>query len=305
MSLAAEEPRVAPAAIQWTVFPAVFLATVGVAIALIERGVDPALAIVGPQLASVLILAWLERVYPRYRSWNRSRGDVWVDARHAITITILPALTLPASTLIGVTLAGWLSGVFGSNLWPNHWPLAAQLVLVLIVGEFPQYWVHRLQHEHDWLWGFHAVHHSAPRLYWLNATRFHPIDILMNLIPSFILLVALGCDIQVIALFGLAASVHGIFQHANLQLRLGWLNWFFSMAELHRWHHSPVIREANSNYGQQLIVWDIVFGTRFLPADREPPEAVGMLNLDAFPMTYLDQLASPFRWSAIKAASVR
>ena len=64
-----------------------------------------------------------------------------------------------------------------------------------------------------------------------------------------------------------------------------------------------VVREANNNYGQQLIIWDIVFGTRFLPADRMPPEVIGMANLDAFPMTYLAQVASPFRWSRIKRES--
>jgi sterol desaturase/sphingolipid hydroxylase (fatty acid hydroxylase superfamily) len=58
----------------------------------------------------------------------------------------------------------------------------------------------------------------------------------------------------------------GIFQHANVQLRLGPLNWFFSMAELHRWHHSRTVEEANHNYGQTISVWDWVFGTRYLPA---------------------------------------
>ena len=27
------------------------------------------------------------------------------------------------------------------------------------------------------MWRVHAAHHSAPRLYWLNATRFHPFDL--------------------------------------------------------------------------------------------------------------------------------
>ena len=45
------------------------------------------------------------------------------------------------------------------------------------------------------------------------------------------------------------------------------------------------------------------FGTRFLPADREPPEEIGLAGLPAFPMTYLAQLASPFRWSRIRRES--
>jgi sterol desaturase/sphingolipid hydroxylase (fatty acid hydroxylase superfamily) len=95
--------------------------------------------------------------------------------------------------------------------------------------------------------------------------------------------VLLGCGIEVLALFTLISAVHGISQHANVQLRLGPLNHFCSMAELHRWHDSKTIEEANRNYGQTIIVWGTLFGTRFLPLDRRPPEGIGIPNLSAFP----------------------
>ena len=88
-----------------------------------------------------------------------------------------------------------------------------------------------------------------------------------------------------------------------MDVRLGPRNYFFSMAELHRWHHSKQMEEANHNYGQNVIVWDLVFGTFFLPKDREPPEDIGIPNLPAFPMTFWRQLASPFRWRRIKRES--
>jgi sterol desaturase/sphingolipid hydroxylase (fatty acid hydroxylase superfamily) len=242
-------------------------------------------------------------VYPLHEDWKHSRGDIRVDASHALTIGTAIALATPLSFAAGAAIAGSLSERLGSPLWPSNGPVALQLMLALVVAELPQYWVHRLQHERDWLWRFHAVHHSAPRLYWLNASRFHPLDILMNYVPSYVLLVALGCGAEIVALFALVSAVHGILQHANLQLRCGPLNWLFSMAELHRWHHSPVVSEADHNYGQQLIVWDVVFATRWLPSDREPPEGIGMSGLDAFPMSYLAQLASPFRWARIKRES--
>ena len=172
-----------------------------------------------------------------------------------------------------------------------------------MVVELFQYWVHRLQHETDIMWRFHATHHSAPRLYWLNAARFHVVDIALNGLGFAIPLVALGADGRVIALWVLASSIHGICQHANMKIRCGPLNWIFSMAELHRWHHSRLVRESNSNYGQTLILWDIIFRTRFLPNDREPPADIGIANLDAFPMTWWPQMISPFRWAQIKADS--
>ena len=66
---------------------------------------------------------------------------------------------------------------------------------------------------------------------------------------------------------------------------------------------SKTIDEANHNYGQTVSVWDWVFGTRYLPADREPPEDIGIPNLEAFPMTWWAQILSPFRWKHIKQAS--
>jgi sterol desaturase/sphingolipid hydroxylase (fatty acid hydroxylase superfamily) len=88
-----------------------------------------------------------------------------------------------------------------------------------------------------------------------------------------------------------------------MQIRIGPLNWVFSMAELHRWHHSRLERESNTNYGQNLILWDILFGTRFLPKDREPPADIGIAKLAAFPMTWWQQLISPLVWRRIKSES--
>ena len=263
----------------------------------------PALAILGPQFVSFAIVAVFERIYPYHRSWNISRADIRVDATHAVSIGVLLTLVAPFVVSTGVALGGWLSQSLATGWWPGEWPLLLQIVLVLVIGELPGYWIHRLEHEWEWLWRFHAVHHSAPRLYWLNAGRFHPIDSLMTYVPSYLFLVVLGCDEVMLAYFGLVTAVHGIFQHANLQLRLGPLNWFFSMAELHRWHHSRTVYEANHNYGQTIIIWDWAFDTRYLPADRAPPRDIGIANLPAFPMTWWAQVLSPFQWRRIRRDS--
>jgi sterol desaturase/sphingolipid hydroxylase (fatty acid hydroxylase superfamily) len=81
-------------------------------------------------------------------------------------------------------------------------------------------------------------------------------------------------------------------------VRLGPLNWIFSMAEPHRWHHSRTLTEANSNYGSNLIVWDLVFGTFLLPPGA--PREIGIADLPRFPTGYLAHLATPFRWSAVR-----
>jgi sterol desaturase/sphingolipid hydroxylase (fatty acid hydroxylase superfamily) len=61
------------------------------------------------------------------------------------------------------------------------------------------------------------------------------------------------------------------------------------------------MEEANNNYGANVIVWDIVFGTRFLPNDREPPTDIGLADMPHFPQGFWAQLASPFRWKTIRS----
>ncbi len=287
----------------WSVFPLAMFGSIGLAIFLLNGGASPFLALGVPGLLGYLVVVAGERLYPHVPDWNRNHDDVPTDAAWAASIIATGPLTGPATGFVALGLGSWLSTHVDSPLWPGHWHLAAQLALALVIVEFFQYWVHRLQHETDILWRFHATHHSAPRLYWLNAARFHVVDIGLNNLGLTIPLVALGAGPEVLSLWVLASTIHGICQHANMKIRCGPLNWIFSMAELHRWHHSRLVDESNTNYGQTLILWDIVFGTRFLPKDREPPADIGIANLGAFPMTWWAQLLSPFRWARIKAES--
>jgi sterol desaturase/sphingolipid hydroxylase (fatty acid hydroxylase superfamily) len=283
------------------VFPVIFGGAIVSQVLLMKGGMDPGTAFVAAVLPSYFSVAILERFVYYREGWLKADRDVRVDVGHLIVSGVLTVgLLRPAMIYVAITLGGFLSSHLNIGLWPDDWPWVVQLVWALILGEFFLYWVHRLAHEWDILWRFHAVHHSAPRLYFLNAVRFHPVDLAISNYAPFVPLLALGCGPEVLSLFGLVSAVHGIFQHANLPMRLGPLNWFFSMAELHRWHHSPVIEEANSNYGQNLIVWDVVFGTRFLPKDREPPEEIGIHGMPNFPMRYWGQLMSPIRWKALK-----
>ncbi len=282
-------------------FPVVLSVALLVTHAVIRSGTPPAVAIGPATIGSFLVILSLERLFPYQRDWLHSHGDIRVDATYALMIIGLLELIRPAIYTVALLGAGFITARWEGGIWPSQWPVVAQLAVALVVAELPKYWFHRLEHEHDWLWRFHAPHHSVPRLYWLNASRFHPVDIGIDTFLGTGTLVALGCGEGVIALFLLTSTVHGAFQHANLELRCGFLNWIFSMAELHRWHHSRTTEEANHNYGQNLIVWDVVFGTRFLPEDREPPADIGLADLPNYPTGFLAQLAAPFRWGRIRA----
>ena len=289
----------------WLVFPVVMTAGLLATDRSLAAGWSMVIVLAAVQLGAALAIAILERVVPLHAEWNRARGDIATDFGHAmVSGNLLPELSKPALLTAGAALAAWIASTTNiTGPWPQHWNTWAQLALALVVGEFGQYWVHRAEHEREFLWRFHSVHHSAGRLYWLNAGRFHPVDFMLLFVAWYLPLVALGAGEQVIVLFAVFTAIHGMFQHANVRLRLGPLNWIFSMAELHRWHHSTRVEEANSNYGANLIVWDVLFGTRFLPTAREPPSRIGIEAMPGFPPGYLAQLLVPLRWRQVVAES--
>jgi sterol desaturase/sphingolipid hydroxylase (fatty acid hydroxylase superfamily) len=287
--------------VAWGAFPVLLGVPLGVAIVLIERGGSPVAVVLGILVVAPLVIAGAEQLFPYQREWTRSHGDLRTDIIHALVTGVgTQRVVLPLVQVGAVVVAGILSRTIGLPAWPTAWPLVAQLALALVVAEFFQYWLHRCEHEWNPLWRFHATHHSASRLYWLNAARFHPGDIGLLYAVGYFPLIALGCPEPALALFSLFDAVFGMLQHTNIDVRLGPLNWVFSMAEPHRWHHSRRLEEANSNYGSNLIVWDLVFGTFFLPRNARPPTAIGIADMPAFPAAYLAQLASPFRWAALQ-----
>jgi sterol desaturase/sphingolipid hydroxylase (fatty acid hydroxylase superfamily) len=292
--------RLRPAA-AWAVFPIVMGGAVAGMLALLARGWTPAAAMAATEIWAIPLVVVCERLWPFEPAWNRAHGDVGADVGHVLFSGVsaqnllYPALAIPAAAA-----GGLVSRAIGVGLWPVAWPLAAQLGLALVVAELFQYWLHRWQHERELLWRFHAVHHSAPRLYWLNAGRFHPGDLWLLYAVGYAPLLVLGCPAPVLALFAMFDAVFGMLQHCNVDVRLGPLNYVFSMAEPHRWHHSRVLAEANSNYGSNLMVWDLVFGTLHLPRDRRPPSAIGIADMPNFPRRWLPQLRAPFRWAAVR-----
>ena len=276
-------------------FPTLF----GGGTVLIYRGIDSGIdldliVIAAPVVAGGLVLG-LERVIPYERSWTVQAVDVRTDLAHLLVSSGLVPLVYHSSIAIGLLRIGEaLSHLSGRPLWPTAWPLWAECLLACVIGEFFYYWAHRAGHGVSWLWRVHATHHSSQRLYWLSVVRFHPLDALLQLVGHVGPLALLGTPPRVIAAVVAAASVHGLLQHSNVDVRLGPLNWIFSAAELHRWHHVREIDRANHNYGQVLLLWDVVFGTRYLPEVR-PPADVGLAGPVPFPHTYFGQLASFLR----------
>lgn len=285
--------------IQWCFFPAMLITTPFIIYLLIRSGSSVALTTYILAVAVGLVFWLVEWLVPFKEHWNHSHGDIENDLVSGIVAyIILPIFLKPLFIALLAGSAAWLSLQWGGTIWPSDWPIVLQLLLMLLLGDAGRYWGHRLAHEVPFLWNFHAVHHSTKRLYWWNATRQHPVDKTWFTFTEMLFPVLLGADGIVLSMYFGVTVVCGFSQHCNINLKLGPLYWFFNVVDLHRWHHSKVIQQSNNNYGNNLIVYDRLFGTYFHPERQTNPnqhiEEIGLLNPE-YPENYLGQLVAPFQ----------
>lgn len=266
------------------------LAVVGFGL-LLEAGAPMALATYAPVfLAGVALLA-LERRFPERLLWRPQAADVRADAAFLALVQVaLPRMLLLVTVLL---LSSWTHAHTAAGFWPHGWPLMVQTVVMVLVVDFLRYWLHRACHRFPALWRLHAVHHSPDILYVLNVGRFHPLEKMLHFAVDTVPFLMLGVDPRVIAGYFLLYSVNGFFQHSNLRLRYGWLNYVVGSAETHRWHHARDPQVAACNFSNTTIVWDLVFGTWYLP-QHESVKDLGVMDR-AYPRGFLRQMRAPFR----------
>lgn len=235
---------------------------------------------------ALLVVALLERCLPFHRAWLSDHGDSLCDATHAV---VNLAVLLAVHGVVALLAPWWTVG----GLWPTDWPLWAQAVAVGAVLDLSLYAVHWLSHKSQWLWRFHAIHHSSERLHWLNGERRHPLHAGMMAAPGLVAVVLMGAPaIAVGAWLGLLAA-HLAFQHSNLDYRVGPLRDVIGAAEVHRWHHKREYEDAQVNFGEFWMAWDHLFGTFKLPVHQLGSADVG-LRKHGFPKAYGSQLIHPF-----------
>ena len=239
-----------------------------------------------------ILVHWLERIIPYEKSWRPEVRDLKLGLIHVLGSQLLP-VTLVKFAL----LALWNFVPAGLSLapWIEPLPFLVQFLLVAWIADFPAYWLHRWMHESSSLWKLHAVHHSVPNLYWLNAVRFHPLDTALSFGFQSLFLKFLGASDELLLVWSVFSAVHSLFQHCNADVRAGVLNYIFSMAEPHRWHHSKKLEEANHNYGAEWVIWDHVFGTFWLPRDRKPSSDIGFEGMKSVPSSWWRQVLWSFR----------
>ena len=202
---------------------------------------------------------------------------------------------------VGLTLGARASAaVMAGYGMASRLPLALQAVLVIVVMDFIQYWLHRLFHGHA-LWPFHAIHHSAEDLDWTTTYRIHPVNFAVYSAGALALVRLIGFSPAALLIIGPFNLVIGPLVHANLDWTFGPFRYVLASPVYHRWHHVKDPAIYNRNFAPTFPIFDLMFGTFYMPKGELPSN----YGVDGVPEHFIGQLIYPFRIIAGRFAAPR
>lgn len=230
------------------------------------------------------------QVIPRATRWPSNIGVVILDT--AIVRILFP------TTAVGLALLAEAQGFGLFNAWKV--PYALSVVASVAILDFVIYLQHVLFHAVPSLWRLHRMHHADLEFDLTTGARFHPIEIMLSMLIKLAVIAALGAPAVAVLIFEVLLNATAMFNHSNVRLparvdRL--LRWFVVTPDMHRVHHSVVVRETNSNFGFNLPWWDRLFGTyRAQPAAGHVDMTIGVKEIRDSAEQRLDRmLTQPFR----------
>lgn len=264
------------------------LVTAGAAVALaIREGWSREALLAGMLVFTLAYLTAFERLIPLDTSWQVRREDAWPDLAHLVLVNAFSGVGAVAALSLAIQVQR-MAGL-ESSFWRDV-PIAVQAVAAMIVGEFLPYWYHRVSHgNHPFLWRVHAIHHITPRLNSLKGSWMHPLNTFLNAFTKLLPVLLLGFSEETLVVVSVFSLVIGYLSHANVDARTGFLDFLIATPHVHHFHHSVRPEEAR-NYGTNVILWDLLFGTYFNAQRR-----VGEVGVRASPGSAYPELGSVAR----------
>jgi len=175
-------------------------------------------------------------------------------------------------------------------------PWIVQLLAVMFLTDFTQYWVHRLFHQVPFLWRFHAVHHSAQTMDWLAGARMHFFEVIILRAVTATPMLVIGFEPSVVQTYVLIVYLWSSFVHANVGINLRWLEEWIVMPRFHHWHHGIEREAIDVNFAIHFPIIDRLFGTYHMPGEAWP-SGYG-IGGHPVPKGYMSQFLYPFRKSS-------
>jgi sterol desaturase/sphingolipid hydroxylase (fatty acid hydroxylase superfamily) len=257
-----------------------------------------------------VVFGVLERRFPAVAGQPRWRRGLRVDVAWWFVTPLFTKWVTRVAIVLALVLAAAVAGVpiekesLERFLAPRPeiaaLPFALQLVAFLLLADLMAYAMHRALHGRR-LWRIHAVHHSSTEVDWLSSVRVHPLNDALVRVAQAVPIVLIGFDPALLAAYVPLLVFYGILVHANVPWDFGPLRYVLASPRFHRWHHCAEEDGLNRNFAGVFPFIDLVFGTFYLPRDRQPA-TFGIPDGDV-PEDLLGQVAHPFRRSAAARAT--
>ena len=241
-------------------------------------------------VATGLMFAPIERLFPHNAKQRLFRfewkEDLFYFLVSSMLVQIITFIALAPSTAINN--AGTLGDVrdFIGGL-----PWLVQFGLAMLLTDVVQYWFHRLFHRVPFLWGFHAVHHSAKAMDWLAGARMHFVEIILLRGVTSLPLLTFGFQPSVMQAYVAMVYIYASLVHANLRGDFNVLGRFLVVPRFHHWHHAIEAEGVDKNFAIHFPWLDRIFGTHYFP-DGQWPKGYGVP--EEVPKGYWAQHQYPF-----------
>ena len=242
-----------------------------------------------------LIAIW-ELITPR-RVLTTSKTKRWFGNLGIVGLSSLAAQLvmpiMPVAMALVVQKNGW--GLL--NTLNISFPLT--VIAGVIILDFAIYIQHVMFHALPLLWRFHMMHHADLDYDLTTGLRFHPIEIILSVCIKLAVVTAFGTPALAVIIFEILLNATATFNHGNIYIpgpidRV--LRLFVVTPDMHRVHHSVIIRETNCNFGFNMPWWDRLFGTyRPQPVAGHEGMTIGLSQFrDSRRLTLPWMLALPF-----------
>ncbi|MBV9620780.1 MAG: sterol desaturase family protein, partial [Gammaproteobacteria bacterium] len=261
------------------------------------------IGVVAAFVIELLLVGW-ER--SALRSVIRPSASVRLDMLSVLVMLLLPQRWL--GYLLSFGLLFLVNSYLAAHvhLSATHlltaWGL--QIAALVVLQSLVSYWLHRLEHAVPALWALHQFHHSADRMTLMTSARgtqfLKGIEMGIVFVPMALLTQptlptpAFGTAgfVVVVAYFiyHIAVSTNGYLAHSNLDTDYGWVGrWLIVSPHMHRLHHATEARYHDKNFGNDVVIWDRLFGT-YVRCDPTQDPASVPIGLEQNPFNRRDSL---------------
>jgi alkylglycerol monooxygenase len=193
--------------------------------------------------------------------WGWRKGNDTVPTNDMIS-SLSSGVTNVTKDVLGLGLVvisyPWLVQKLAVTSFESTW---LTVFIAFMALDFAGYWVHRFNHEINFMWNNHIIHHSSEEFNLACALR-QSISTVVKLFAVFLLPAALlGVPHSVIAIVAPLHLFAQFWYHTQHIGRMGFLEKIIVTPSHHRVHHAINKEYLDKNYGQIFIFWDMWFGT--------------------------------------------